>query len=114
VVYLWTGFWSFSQRYLQEEPADPYNMVFCTGLSVLTLIGLRRAWRIDPAIAMPYVLVFLFFPVIYYLTHPEDYYRRPIDPQYVVLAAYAVACWAAERKQKRASIPPKVATATVE
>ena len=72
VVYLWTGFWSFSHRYLQEEPADPWNMVFCTGLTVLTLIGLRRAWLLDKNIAMPYVIVFLFFPIIYYLTHPED------------------------------------------
>jgi hypothetical protein len=59
-------------------------------------------------------LVFIFFPIIYYLTHPEDYYRRPIDPQYVVLAAFAVACWVAERKRRLAAIPPQVAIATVE
>jgi len=59
---------------------------------------------------MPYVIVFFFFPIIYYLTHPEDYYRRPIDPQYVVLAAFAVASWVGERKQKRTNIPSKVAT----
>jgi 4-amino-4-deoxy-L-arabinose transferase-like glycosyltransferase len=114
VVYLWTGFWSFSHRYLQEEPADPLNMVFCTGLTVLTLIGLRRAWRLDTNIAMPYILVFLFFPIIYYLTHPEDYYRRPIDPQYVVLAAFAVASWITERKLRRANFPPPPKVATVE
>jgi 4-amino-4-deoxy-L-arabinose transferase-like glycosyltransferase len=114
VVYLWTGFWSFSPRYLQEEPADPFNMVFCTGLTVLTLMGLRQAWLMDTAIAVPYLLVFLFFPVIYYLTHPEDYYRRPIDPQYVVLAAYAVSVWIAEWKARLAEIPPQVAVATVE
>jgi 4-amino-4-deoxy-L-arabinose transferase-like glycosyltransferase len=113
VVYLWTGFWSFSPRYLQEEPADPFNMVFCTGLTILTLLGFRRAWRIDSAIAMPYLLVFLFFPIIYYLTHPEDYYRRPIDPQYVVLAAFAVASWVAERKRRLATIPPQVVIATI-
>jgi hypothetical protein len=81
---------------------------------VLTLIGLRRAWRLDKNIAMPYVIVFLFFPVIYYLTHPEDYYRRPIDPQYVVLAAYAVAFWAAERKRRLAGVRLKSANATLE
>jgi len=91
VVYLWTGFWSFSSRYLKEEPADPFNIVFCTALTILTLIGLRRAWRMNPNTAMPYVIVFLFFPIIYYLTHPEDYYRRPIDPEFVILAALAVA-----------------------
>lgn len=109
VIYLWTGFWSFGHRYLAEEPADPFNIVFCTGLTVLTLMGLRRAWRVDTAIAMPYVLVFLLFPMIYYLTHPEDYYRRPIDPQYVVLAAYAVVAWVAERKRRKANVSPKVA-----
>jgi 4-amino-4-deoxy-L-arabinose transferase-like glycosyltransferase len=111
-VYLWTGFWSFSPRYLQEEPADPFNIVFCTGLTILTLMGLRRAWRDDTAVAMPYILVFLFFPIIYYLTHPEDYYRRPIDPQYVVLGAYAVASWVAERKQSRVGSGLEVGAAT--
>lgn len=107
VVYMWTGFWSFSHRYLQEEPADPYNVVFCTGLTLLTLLGLRRTIRVDPAGTMPYVLVFLFFPVVYYLTHPEDYYRRPIDPQFVVLSVYAVAALArkAEVPTIKAAVP---------
>jgi 4-amino-4-deoxy-L-arabinose transferase-like glycosyltransferase len=114
VVYLWTGFWSLSPRYLREEPADPLNIVFCTGLTILTLSGLWRTWRIDSAIAMPYLLVLIFFPIVYYLTHPEDYYRRPIDPQFVVLAAFAVACWVGERKRRLAVTPPQVAIATVE
>jgi 4-amino-4-deoxy-L-arabinose transferase-like glycosyltransferase len=114
VLYLWTGFWSFGHRYLAEEPADPFNVVFCTGLTVLTLMGLRRAWRLDPAIALPYVLVLLLFPIIYYLTHPEDYYRRPIDPQYVVLAAYTAASWGIAGKPRRLGRPPKVAAETIE
>jgi 4-amino-4-deoxy-L-arabinose transferase-like glycosyltransferase len=114
VVYLWTGYWSLNPRYLQEEPADPLNIIFCTGLTALTLAGLRRVWLLDASIATPYLLVFLFFPVIYYLTHPEDYYRRPIDPQFAVLAAYAVSVWVAERKRRRAGIPLNVAVATSE
>ena len=39
---------------------------------------------------MPYAIALFFFPVVYYVTHPEDYYRRPIDPIFVVLAVYAV------------------------
>ena len=101
-VYLWTGFWSFDPRYLREEPADPYNMVFCTGLSVLALAGLWRLWKLDRVVAWPYVLVFVLFPMIYYLTHPEDYYRRPIDPQYVILAAYAIVAWRAATQRKHA------------
>jgi len=110
-VYLWTGFWSLSPRYLQEEPADPLNMVFSTGLTILTLIGLRRAWLMNRTVAMPYMVVFLLFPVIYYVTHPEDYYRRPIDPQYAMLAAHAVASWVAEWKQELSTLPSKVAVA---
>jgi hypothetical protein len=39
---------------------------------------------------MPYALVLLSFPLIYYITSPEVYYRRPIDPMCVVLAVFAV------------------------
>lgn len=97
VVYFWTGFWSFSRRYLQEEPLDPPNIVFCTSLTVLTLLGLYRTFRVSGDTAMPYALVFFFFPMIYYLTHPEDYYRRPIDPLFAVLAAYAINSWMRNR-----------------
>ena len=100
VVYIWTGFWSFNPRYLREEPSDPYNIVFCSALTVMTLIGLRRTWRFDPSVAMPYIIVFVFFPMIYYFTHPEDYYRRPIDPQFVILAVYATASWAGKRRRR--------------
>ncbi|HLW84254.1 MAG TPA: glycosyltransferase family 39 protein [Candidatus Sulfotelmatobacter sp.] len=109
VVYLWTGYWSFSPRYLHEEPMDPANIVFCTFLTVLTLDGLRRAWRGNGGarngvdVAMPYIIVFFFFPIVYYLTHPEDYYRRPIDPLFVVLAAYSVVSWRQERLTRRAA-----------
>jgi 4-amino-4-deoxy-L-arabinose transferase-like glycosyltransferase len=90
-VYVWTGFWSFGRRYLREEPFDPPNIVFCTALTVLAFLGLRRAWREGGASrAMPYIIVFLCFPLVYYFTHPEDYYRRPIDPMMVALAAGAL------------------------
>jgi hypothetical protein len=101
VVYLWTGYWSFGHRYLQEEPMDPPNIVFCTLLTVLTLAGLSRAWRDSWVVAMPYLIAFFFFPIVYYLTHPEDYYRRPIDPLFVVLALYAVVSWRHERRAAR-------------
>ena len=93
-LYMWTNFWSFSGRYLQAEPADPFNIFLCTTLTILALIGLWRAYRKDPALAAPFAIALFCFPIVYYFTHPEDYYRRPIDPIFVVLAAYAVAtCW---------------------
>jgi hypothetical protein len=89
-VYIWTGFWSFDSRYLAEEPLDPANVAFCTTLTVVPLFGLWRAFQQDRTVAMPYALVIFIFPLIYYVTHPEVYYRRQIDPLFVVLAVYAV------------------------
>lgn len=88
VVYIWTGFWSFGKEYLVEEPLDPINVIICTGLSILTLLGLRKAFRNDFSGAILYSAVLLIFPAVYFLTHPEVYYRRPIDPLFVILAAY--------------------------
>jgi Dolichyl-phosphate-mannose-protein mannosyltransferase len=89
-VYLWTGYWSFERSYLQQEPLDPPNILFSTTFTVLTLLGLRKAFRAGAATAMPYLLVLFSFPLIYYFTSPEVYYRRPIDPIMVVLAVYGV------------------------
>ncbi|MGA8221207.1 MAG: glycosyltransferase family 39 protein [Candidatus Acidiferrales bacterium] len=97
IVYLWTGFWSFGHRYLEEEPMDPPGIFLTTGLTILTLFGLRRAFRDGVAVAMPYIIVLGCYPLAYYLTHPEDYYRRPIDPMFVILAVYAVARWKGEK-----------------
>jgi hypothetical protein len=85
-VFLWTGYWSFDRDYLKEEPLDPANIFFCTTLTVLALLGLWRAWRVDWSGTLPYALVLFSFPLIYYITSPEVYYRRPIDPFFVILA----------------------------
>ncbi|HMD15915.1 MAG TPA: hypothetical protein VKH18_04545 [Terriglobales bacterium] len=89
-VYIWTGFWSFDERYLAEEPLDPPNIFFCTALTVMMLIGLRRVWRENRSIAVLFAMVLFFFPAIYYVTHVEVYFRRQIDPLIVTLAVYGV------------------------
>ena len=85
--YLWTGFWSLERKYLQQEPLDLANIPFMTAFTVLALLGLRRAFRNDAGAAMPYAMVLFFFPVVYYVTHPEVYYLRPLDPIISILAA---------------------------
>jgi 4-amino-4-deoxy-L-arabinose transferase-like glycosyltransferase len=90
-LYLWTGYWSLSGEYLNRENLDPLNIPFCSAVTLLGLYGLWRALQQDAAAAFPYLLVLLFFPAIYYVTHPEVWYRRPIDPQVVVLAVYGLA-----------------------
>ncbi len=90
IVYLWTGYWSLDRNYLKQEPLDPPNIFLCTTLTVLAFLGLWRALRADWSGTLPYALMFFSFPLIYYLTSPEVYYRRPIDPFLVILAVVAV------------------------
>jgi 4-amino-4-deoxy-L-arabinose transferase-like glycosyltransferase len=89
-IFLWTGYWSLDRAYLKAEPLDPPNIFLCTILTVLALLGLRRAWRADWSGALPYALILFSFPLIYYFTSPEAYYRRPMDPFFVILAVAAV------------------------
>ena len=89
-VYIWTHFWSFSPYYLSQEPDDPINIAFSSLFTFLTLIGLRRAFRENKSAAVLFALVLLFFPVVYYFTHVETYFRRQIDPIMLVLAVYGV------------------------
>jgi hypothetical protein len=89
-VFIWTHFWSFSSYYLAQEPDDPINVAFSTLFTLLTLIGLARAFRQDKAVGVLYALVLLFFPAVFYFTHVEVYFRRQIDPIMVVLAVYGV------------------------
>ncbi len=98
IVYVWTGFWSFSNRYREADPFAPVTVPLYTILSALTLLGLWRAFRCQGfLVATPYGIVLLFFPVVYYLTHPDWYFRRPIDPFFVALAAYEVVALASSK-----------------
>jgi len=90
VVYVWTGFWSFDRAYLAEEPLDVPNIFLSTTMTVLALAGLRQMRRQHTGLAVRFVIVFVFFPLPYYFSHPETYYLRPVDPLIVALAAYFV------------------------
>ncbi len=89
-LFIWTGYWSVSREYLAQEPFDPFNIPLCTSLTILALLGLWRAFKRHSRFAVPYALVLFTFPLIYYITSPEVYYRRPLDPMILVVAVYAV------------------------
>ena len=91
IVYMWTGYWSFSREYLKEEPLDPPNIFVNTTMTVLGLLGLRRVWQRDRSLGVRFAIVLLLFPLTYYFSHPETYYFRPVDPLIVVLAAVFIA-----------------------
>jgi hypothetical protein len=103
VVYIWTGFWSFNREYLREEPLDPENIFFLTSLTVLSLIGLYKAFRASPQVAMPFLIVLFFYPAAYYLSHPDPGFRHPMDPLFVILACVTLTSWFPSRRKGRAS-----------
>ncbi len=87
-VFTWTGYWSFNPRYLAEEPYDPANICFTTPLTMLMLLGLRQAFRGARSAAFPFAALIIFFPMVYYVTHPGMHYRHAIDPEIVILAVF--------------------------
>ena len=56
---------------------------------------------------MPILVVFFFFPVIYYVTHNTPRYRHPMEPAMALLAVYAVAypmkVWREKRERQKIS-----------
>ena len=58
--------------------------------SLLAFLGLFIARRKGHAEAVPFAVVLLVFPLIYYVSHTSLRYRHPIDPIMAVLVAYAV------------------------
>jgi 4-amino-4-deoxy-L-arabinose transferase-like glycosyltransferase len=101
-IYMWTNYWSFDRRYLDEEPFDVPAVFLTTTLTVSALWGLWIGWRNFGAAVVPYAIALFFFPVVYYITHLEDYYRRPDDPFFVGLAAYAVIAYLEKRNNRAA------------
>jgi 4-amino-4-deoxy-L-arabinose transferase-like glycosyltransferase len=88
-VYTWTGYWSFARDYLAVESMDPWNMVLSIPVTVLMILGLRRAFKEEKDTAVLYLLIVVVFPLIFYLTHPGIRFRHTIDPVIVSLACYA-------------------------
>jgi len=97
-AYVWTGFWSFHRAYLRHLPQYLANILILTPLTILSFRGLNGAFRKASQTAMPYFLVLLTFPGIYYLTHPDPRYRHPMDPLLVVLACSTVVSWLGSRR----------------
>jgi len=75
-------------------------------VSLLAWAGLVLALRRHGLAAVPYAMVLLAFPVIYYITHTFNSYRHPTESVMFILAAYAVVSalrWVA----KPAHLPPQ-------
>ena len=86
IFYYWTGYWSFSAKELGEQPYEPFNVFQVCCITLFMLRGARRLWILNRAVCMPYLVLLIFFPITYYITHPLMDYREPIEPAIIVLA----------------------------
>ena len=106
LVHTWTGFWSLPSNgrlrepWDPEEPFDPANIALCASLTAMAIGGLCLSFRRGSAAAWPYALALLGFPTVYYVTNTDSRYRHPIDPELIVLAAYACATFFSMRQQE--------------
>jgi len=108
MLYMWTGYWSFDRNYLKDEPLDPPNILVNTTMTVLGLLGLARLYGRDSGLGTRFAIVLVFFPLTYYITHPETYYFRPVDPLIVVLGAVAIVGFRAPQQKSIAASPPAI------
>ena len=88
VFYTWTNLWDFPPRWSLDEEGLP-NVLLYSFVSLLAFAGLYRAIRDHRDGVIPLVIPLVFFPLVYYFTHPEVRYRHPIDPVVVVFMASA-------------------------
>ena len=89
-VYVWTHFWPLPPKLLAGFEPNPAEIFLFTGLTILALLGLRDAFRTKANGAAAYAIVLLLFPVVYYITSLEPWYRVPMDPMVIALAACAI------------------------
>jgi 4-amino-4-deoxy-L-arabinose transferase-like glycosyltransferase len=92
-LYMWSGYWSFESKYLQQESFDPYNIPFCSTLTILAIIGFWRAFKQDSRAVVPYAILLIVFPLVYYATIPEMGYREAYDPELLILVCCGIAYW---------------------
>ncbi len=86
--FTWTGFWSLRHDYLANEPFEIPNVFFSTGLTLLMLIGIRRARRDAWAESFPLIAGIVMIPMVYYFTHVDPNYRHPVDPEVLIFAIF--------------------------
>lgn len=58
-------------------------------VSILAALGSILVLRSEGVAGVPYVMVVIFFPLVYYIAHTYDTYRHPAEPEILLLASYA-------------------------
>lgn len=97
IVFTWTGFWNLRSDYLSGEPFAFPNIAVCSVLTIFMSLGIRRAILTSQFQVIPLLLVLVFYPLVYYVTHPGMDYRHPLDPLITMLGASYVSSLLAAR-----------------
>jgi len=83
-------FWRLSVWRVRQFWSEPEGSAW-PWISLAAWLGVVLAlWR-KRIEAVPYLVVLLIFPLVYYVTHTFPTYRHPIEPLMLLLAAYAAA-----------------------
>ncbi len=90
IGYLWSGFWNLDPSNVHDEFHGFANVYLTLAVTLAMLLGIWRAFRSCRAALLPLLLVLLFYPFIFYITHPTIRYRHIIDPEIVILAAFGL------------------------
>jgi hypothetical protein len=76
--------WSGEPAYLKML------LLMNTAMILFSWLGLAAAWRERNQFALLYFLALIFYPVIFYVTHPLARYRFPLEPILVILALHGL------------------------
>lgn len=93
-----------AQAFIREHPAEYLHFVgsrlvkywteppgtFWPAMSLLAWLGVLLAVKHKGMEFVPYLIVLVMFPLVYYITHTFPTYRHPMDPEMLLLTAYAV------------------------
>lgn len=85
-MWVWTG------RYLPygDRLPRPLWEAFYLSLPLFATVGLVAAFRERLPAALPLAFVLCLFPAVYVITHYSPPYRHPVEPEMMLLAAYAL------------------------
>jgi hypothetical protein len=88
LFYTWTAFWNLEPGNVAIEFHDPSSNVYLTvPLTILMLVGLWQGFRNLRAATIPFLIVLVLYPLLFYFTDAEIRYRHLIDPEVVIMAA---------------------------
>jgi hypothetical protein len=105
----WLGTWEAPTDAWNESSAFERLMLAenCT-LSLLSLLGVLFAFRARQETALPFAMILLVFPLVFYFTHPAGRYLFPIDSILTILTVYALAHSLSRLAQRTAALARSV------